>query len=161
MDGSPLLALLTGIERLAPVEALKASFIAYPLVNAAHIFAIGALVTLVLIMDLAVLGRLPTAGGDRAFAESFRPLALGAFALALATGLPMFAIRASEYAFNPAFRLKMLLLLLTGINLAIFALLDRKARIEGGYQAAAKACAILSMALWPAILLCGRFIGFI
>ena len=161
MDGSPLLALVTEIERLTPVEALKASFIAYPLVNAAHIFGIGSLVTLVLMIALAVLGRLPAAGGDRAFAGTLRRLALGAFALALATGLPMFAIRASEYAFNPAFRLKMLLLLVAGINLAIFALLDRKARTEGGYQAAAKACAILSMALWPAILLCGRFIGFI
>ncbi|APH74338.1 hypothetical protein BSQ44_01760 [Aquibium oceanicum] len=156
-----MLDLLTGLERLAPVEALKASFIAYPVINAAHIFAIGSLVTLVLMIDLAVLGRLPALRSRREFAGMLRPLALGALALALATGLPMFAIRASEYAFNPAIRLKMLLLLVAAINLAAFVLLDRSARTAGDYPAAAKACAVLSMALWPAILLCGRFIGFI
>ena len=42
---------LAGIEQLAFVRGLKASFVAYPIVNALHIMAIGALLTSVLLMD--------------------------------------------------------------------------------------------------------------
>ena len=41
------------IEHIGVAKALKASFVAYPLVNAAHILAIGALVTSVILMNLA------------------------------------------------------------------------------------------------------------
>lgn len=47
---------LAGIEQLALVRGLKASFVAYPIVNALHIMAIGALLTSVGLMDLSVLG---------------------------------------------------------------------------------------------------------
>ena len=48
--------LLQSIEQLGAVQLLKSSFIAYPVVNALHIAAIGALLTGVVLMDLAVLG---------------------------------------------------------------------------------------------------------
>lgn len=40
MDG-----FFAGIEQLALVQGLKASFVAYPIVNALHIMSIGALLT--------------------------------------------------------------------------------------------------------------------
>ena len=47
---------LAGIEQLAFARWLKASFVAYPVVNALHIMSIGALLTSVVLMDLRICG---------------------------------------------------------------------------------------------------------
>ncbi|MCV0394283.1 MAG: hypothetical protein K5872_13795 [Rhizobiaceae bacterium] len=142
--------LLSGIEQLAPVEALKASFWVYPLVNAAHIAAIGTLFACVMLMDFAALGvhrRLASAGA----VQLLRPVALSAFGVAVATGLLLFSVRATEYAVNPAFRLKLLLIVLAGLNFLLFTRTDPPPRTT----------ATVSLVLWCCVLLAGRFIGFL
>lgn len=151
---------LLAIEQLAPVRALKTSFYAYPLVNAAHVLSIGALLTSVILMDLRILGFL-AAQERRPFLRLMRRVAGVAFCGALATGLPMFAIRASEYVFNPAFPLKMALIALAGINLLALRVIATDA--DGGPSEAhgARLSAALSIVLWLGVLVCGRFIGFV
>src|SRR3990170_1097253 len=112
-------ALLAGIEQLAIVRGLKASFVAYPIVNALHIMSIGALLTSVWLMDLRVLGAfrsLPQA----AFVALLRRTAFTAFAGALVTGSLLFSIRAREYAAMPIFLTKMTLILVAGVNFLVF-----------------------------------------
>ena len=150
---------LEAIEQLAPARALGASFYVYPLVSAAHVFFIGVLLTTVILMDLRIVGFLDSQD-RRPFVKLMRRLALVAFCGALVTGIPMFSIRASEYFFNPAFRVKMLLIMLAGLNLLalrFFASDPDGAPAEKG----ARLFAGLSMALWIGVLVCGRFIGFV
>ncbi|TIN22537.1 MAG: hypothetical protein E5Y31_18240, partial [Mesorhizobium sp.] len=88
---------LAGIEHLALARWLKASFIAYPVVNALHIMSIGALLTSVVLMDLRICGAfrsLPHA----AFIALLRRIALNAFAGALVTGSLLFSVKANTYA---------------------------------------------------------------
>lgn len=143
---------LADIEQSAYATALRESFVVYPLVNAAHILSIGAVIAYVLLMDAKYLGwtREP-AGVDRLL----RSLVVVAFVVAVLTGLSLFAVQARQYGDNPAFRIKLLLILAAGLNLAIFSWLDR------GGQPAARISALASMILWPAILVAGRFIGFV
>ena len=75
-------ALLGSLEQLALIKALKTSFFAYPIVNALHILAIGALLTSVLLMDLRVIGVIRSLD-EQPFVRLLRRVALGAFALAL------------------------------------------------------------------------------
>ena len=150
---------LAGIERLAAVEALKTSFVVYPLVNALHILSIGTLVGAILVMDLRLLG----VGRDVAAAPLLRLLrrVIGvAFALAVLSGLALFSIRASEYAANPAFRAKLALLALAGLNFAAFHVLARGTD-PSAPPPAARAMAVLSIGLWVSVLVAGRFIGFV
>ncbi|MER8368312.1 DUF6644 family protein [Mesorhizobium sp. M1348] len=153
MDG-----FFAGIEQLALVRGLKASFVAYPIVNALHIMAIGALLTSVWLMDLRVLGvfrSLPQA----AFVALLRRTALGAFGGALVTGSLLFSVRASEYAAMPIFLAKMTLILLAGANFLVF-----MRRAKGGDEPAGRATAVLavlSLVLWTSVLFAGRFIGFL
>jgi hypothetical protein len=150
--------ILSGIEQLAFVRGLKASFVAYPIVNALHIMSIGALLTSVWLMDLRVLGAfrsLPQA----AFIALLRRTALSAFAGALVTGLLLFSVRAREYAAMPVFLAKMTLILLAGANFLVF-----MRRAKGGDEPAggvATILAVLSMVLWTSVLFAGRFIGFL
>ncbi|RWE70112.1 MAG: hypothetical protein EOS50_13670 [Mesorhizobium sp.] len=151
---------LAGIEQLALVRALKASFVAYPIVNALHIMSIGALLTSVWLMDLRVLGAfrsLPYA----AFIALLRRTAFAAFAGALVTGSLLFSVRASEYAAMPIFLTKMTLILLAGANFLVFL---RLSRVRGGEEpvgGTVALLAVLSLVLWTSVLMAGRFIGFL
>ncbi|RUV15315.1 DUF6644 family protein [Mesorhizobium sp. M7A.F.Ca.MR.245.00.0.0] len=145
-----------GIEHLALARWLKASFIAYPVVNALHIMSIGALLTSVVLMDLRICGAfrsLPYA----AFVALLRRTALAAFVGALVTGSLLFSVKASTYAGMPIFLAKMALILLAGINFFAFLRFAR-----GGDEPAGSAIlAVLSILLWTSVLFAGRFIGFL
>ncbi|RWN31441.1 DUF6644 family protein [Mesorhizobium sp.] len=149
---------LAGIEQLAFVRGLKASFVAYPIVNALHIMSIGALLTSVWLMDLRILGAfrsLPQA----AFVALLRRIAFAAFAGALVTGSLLFSVRAREYAAMPIFLTKMTLILLAGANFLVF-----MRRAKGGDEPAGGTVtilAVLSLVLWTSVLFAGRFIGFL
>ncbi|MBZ9890999.1 hypothetical protein EN925_33240 [Mesorhizobium sp. M7A.F.Ca.US.006.04.2.1] len=149
---------LAGIEHLALARWLKASFIAYPIVNALHIMSIGALLTSVVLMDLRICGAfrsLPQA----AFVALLRRIALSAFAGALVTGSLLFSVKAGTYAAMPVFLAKMALILLAGVNFLAFM---RFRRATGGdAPAGGIALAVLSMLLWTSVLFAGRFIGFL
>jgi hypothetical protein len=144
---------LEALQASGPASLLRGSFYLYPLLNALHILSIGALVTSALLMDLRVLGlgrSLPAGPVIRLL----RPVALTALASAAASGLLLFSVQPLDYAGNPAFRLKLLLLLAALANAAIFTFLRLHRR--GG-----KLSALLSIGLWLGVLVAGRFIGFV
>ena len=150
---------LEALEQLAPVRALRVSFYIYPLVNAAHVLAIGVLLTSVLLMDLRIMGRL-SAQPWRPFLKLMRRVGIAAFCGAVATGLLLFSVRAGEYFYNPAFRLKLLLIALAGLNLLALRVFASEA--DGTpKEKGASIFAGVSMALWLGVLVCGRFIGFL
>ena len=145
-----------GIEQLALARWLKASFVAYPIVNALHILSIGALLTSIMLMDLRICGAfrsLPYAG----FVGLLRRTALGAFTGALVTGLLLFSVKASTYAAMPIFLAKMTLILLAGVNFVAFMRFAR----GGDEPAGGTIPAVLSLMLWTSVLFAGRFIGFL
>ena len=150
---------LQAIEQLGPVRLLKSSFLAYPVVNALHIAAIGALFTSALLMDLAVLGAIRSVPREK-FVALLRRVALGAFVIAALTGLALFSIQATDYVRNPAFLLKLGLIGLAALNFLAFSILSRR-NANGETSTASRFCAIASILLWSGELLCGRLIGFV
>ena len=147
--------LLRGLEASPPAALLRASFTLYPIVNAAHILAIGVLVTTALLMDARVLGfgrRL----GSEVVIGSLRPITIGALLAALLTGFLLFSVRPLEYLYNPAFQIKMLLLAVAVVNAVAFTHFRLDRSPIGG-----KLMAATSVALWLCVLLAGRFIGFL
>ena len=151
---------LAGIEQLAFVRGLKASFVAYPIVNALHIMSIGALLTSVMLMDLQDRRRLPRAAlrGVRRAAAPHRICRVRRRAghrLAAVFG------QGEQYAAMPIFLAKMALILLAGANFLAFM---RFCRARGGDEPAggtATILAVLSLVLWTSVLFAGRFIGFL
>ena len=150
---------LESIEQLGAVRLLKASFLAYPIVNALHIAAIGMLFTSVILLDLVVLGAIRSVPREE-FVALLRRMALIAFAAAVLTGLTLFSVKASDYAQMPVFLLKLGLIAVAAINFLVFSALDKRSRIEEP-SPALRLSAVVSIALWSGVLLCGRFIGFL
>ena len=143
------------IERWPVVGLLRTSFYVYPIVSALHIAAIGALLTCVAFLDLRVLGGLQSIRGET-FDTVMRRAAISAFTAAALSGALLFSVRATDYGMSTLFRTKLLLILLAGSNLAVFL---RLARRPAG--AAERIAASASLCLWVAVLLCGRFLGFL
>jgi hypothetical protein len=148
------------IEQLAAVRLLKASFIAYPIVNALHIAAIGVLLTSVVLLDLAVLGAIRSLP-KKEFITLFRRIALVAFATAVLTGITLFSVKASDYVQMPVFLLKLGLIAAATVNFLVFSALDRQMDKQGHASSLLRFSAFASILLWSGVLLCGRFIGFL
>lgn len=145
---------LKWLETIWPVEIVKSSFIAYPLINALHIAAIGVLFTSVMLLDLRLIGlfnHMP----ERPFVSLLRRLALLAFSVALLSGLLLFLVRATHYAQLPVFLLKLSLIFAAGLNFLVFQSFEAV-----GAKRSRVPMAATSILLWAGVLLCGRLIGF-
>jgi hypothetical protein len=156
-------ALLESIERSALAEWMRTTLPAMQIVEAAHVVAAVMLFGTVLVVDLKLLG---VQDAHRAFARISRetlPLTWGAFGVAVITGTLMFTTSAHTYFGNAAFQWKSLALAAAGLNMVLFQLATphdsatwdggrppRKARIAG----------LVSLLLWAAVVLLGRWIGF-
>ena len=150
---------LQAIEQLGPVRLLKSSFVAYPVINALHIAAIGTLFGSVLLMDLSVLGSIRAIPREKLVAL-LRRVALIAFVIALLTGVTLFSVQATNYVRNPVFLAKLGLIVLATINFLAFTALDRSRRTTGT-SLTLRVLAVTSILLWSGVLLAGRFIGFV
>lgn len=151
--------LLAEIERLSAVSVLKSSFVAYPVVNGLHILAIGALVTSVLLMDFRLLGAF-TSLPSKPLMRVLRRLAFAAFAVAVLTGITIFAVRARHYAGSPVFLLKLTLIAVAIANFLLFSGLQAGRCESKPPTSLMRLSAVLSILLWLGVLFAGRFIGF-
>jgi len=152
------------IEGLAIAKAMRENLWLYPAVEIVHILGFVMLVGSVVMFDLRVLG-LSRQVSVRALARHLLPWSLAALVLIVPTGLLMFSAHASDFISNRAFQVKMGLLLAAGINAAIFhtgpyqrvAGWDTNATAPGG----ARLSVALSIAIWVAIISCGRLLAYL
>ena len=140
---------------------LQASWIAYLLVNAAHILGVALLLGSILVLDLRLLGGLRRVPLAVIGPLHTRVAAVGA-SLAVLSGLWLFTVRAAEYAENPAFLVKLALLGAALVNVALQHgnPAYREALRGGPLTGRIRTSAASSAMLWLAVLVAGRWIGF-
>jgi hypothetical protein len=114
-------------------------------------------------VDLRVLGVAALRYPVPVMLRELVPWAAWAFVFATVTGLAMFITRASAHVQNPAFQIKLALLLLAGVNIALFHFRALPAMLRDSRGDAAPALARvsagLSLLLWCAVMLAGRWVG--
>jgi hypothetical protein len=131
-------------------HGLRASTWVYPFVATLHAVGASLAVGAVVLMDLRLLGW--GANLDRAAVLRFAlPVALAGAALAMLSGLMMFATGAAHYARNPAFLLKMAALVFALWNALAF---HRSAAAAGRVHAAA------SLVAWLCVVAGGIFTAY-
>jgi hypothetical protein len=128
---------------------------AYPLLEVAHIAGIALLVGNLVLFELRVWG-LGAALPVQALARLALPLALAGFALAAGSGALMFASQPADLLASRVFLIKLALVALAGLNAAMFHWRGGSAHID----AAARVQTLLSLGLWLAVILCGRWIAY-
>jgi len=152
------------IEGLAIAKAMRENLWLYPAVEIVHIVGFVLLVGSVVMFDLRVLG-LSKQVSVKALARHLLPWSVAALLLIVPSGLAMFSAHANDFLGNRAFQLKMALLLAAGINAGIFhtgpfqsvAAWDTGAPAPAG----ARVSVALSIAIWVAIIGCGRLLAYL
>ena len=136
----------------------------YGIINLVHILGIMMLFGSILLLDLRLLGlwrTVPLA----ALSRPVIPLAITGFIVAVASGVPMLAVKAGDYADNPFLLIKFPAIFLALVNIWLVHRsaawrahrardLDRRERRQLAFGASA------SLALWLTVITSGRMIGY-
>lgn len=149
---------------LSPIaDWVSSSPIGFPNVEVVHVIAICIVFGTVTIMDLRLLGL--ASGTDRVTSLSRDTLTWtwGAFLVAAISGSLLWMSKAHVYMRDPWFYIKMSLIVVAGINMAIFHAVTWKTigHWDGGKPPrAAKIAGLSSLALWIVVIFSARVIGF-
>ncbi|HLI98436.1 MAG TPA: DUF6644 family protein [Bradyrhizobium sp.] len=134
-----------------------------PTVQTIHILAIAVVASSALMIDLRLIGVFWPNRPLRAVTARFMPLIWWPLLVLLATGAVMIIAEPARSLKNPAFQLKMLLLLAALIVTYLLQVLRRRNAAFGevtGPRAAAAALAVVSILLWSSIIFAGRWIAY-
>lgn len=154
---------LTRLQDLPFPRQIRESDWLFPTIETVHVFALVLIVGTILTVDLRLLG---LANKDRPFsqvASEMLPWTWVAFSIAALAGMLMFSSKALSYYGNIPFRVKMVCLLLAGINMVIFHWLGTRRLADwdqGRPPLPAKLSGGVSLLLWTVIVAAGRWIGF-
>ena len=145
-------------------ETIRASALAFPWLESIHVLAITLVFGSIAVVDLRLLGLASVSRPVTTLVRQILPITWIAFAIAVVTGGAMFLSNAVDYSKNLPFRMKMLLMLLAGLNMVFFHLVTYRsigtwdvarqtplgARWAGGF----------SVLTWLGVVAFGRWIGF-
>ena len=137
---------------------------AFQALETVHVIAIALVVGTIAIVDLRLLGLAST---QRPFAEIAKDClkwTWAAFAVAVLSGGLMFTSNAVKYLGALPFRMKLLFLLLAGLNMLAFELITARDMAAWGRERpvplAGKIAGALSLLLWLGTVTFGRWTGF-
>lgn len=157
-------AWLVWLEGSAVAVAMRQWLWLYPAVEIVHIIGFVILVGAAAMFDLRLLG----VSRQLAVTDMARHLlrwARVSLLLVVPSGFLMFMAHATEMAANPAFRLKLLLIALAGLNAAMFHKGPFRSVTNWNQNmaipAAAKVAAVLSLVLWVGVIACGRLLAYL
>jgi uncharacterized membrane protein len=139
--------------------------ILFPWIESVHVLAIVLVIGTISIVDLRLLGLASRDISARGLMRDIIPYTWGAFAVAAITGSLMFSSDATHYAHNRLFQAKLVMLMLAGLNMAVFHVfgvrdIERWEAPGATPPLAAKTAASISLLVWIAVVSLGRGTGF-
>ena len=155
---------VAALESLPIAVAMRHDLWLYPTVEIAHIAGFVVLVGSIVVLDLRLLG-LSRGIPVRLLIRHVVPWSAGALLVIVPSGVLMFIAHASDFLTNPAFQVKLALILLAAVNAGLFhtrvyrsvGMWDRDVRVP----AFARFHAGASLALWFGVLACGRLLAYV
>lgn len=160
-----MLSFCKWLEQTSVGASVRESLWLFPAIETLHLLGMAALVGTIAVFDLRLLGWIMRRERVSELAGRLLPWSWAGFAVQALTGALLFTSEAVKIYTNPAFRVKMLLIFLTGLHALIFhrtiyrdvATWDASAVLPAG----AKVAGFVSIVLWVGIVAAGRFIGFV
>ena len=159
-----LLEVCEWLETTRLAVAIQESLYGFAIVVAVHILGIAASVGMLLWVDLRLLGVALT---HRPLNEVYRSLApwfAAGFGIMLLSGGALFIAFATAAYGNPFFRIKLLLLLLAGVNAVVFHRFAAPApegpADVGTLRPAARVAGLVSLLIWAGVIVMGRMMSY-
>jgi hypothetical protein len=144
--------------------ALRESLFMWPFLESAHVLTLMLFAGTAAMLDLRLLGVAFRGVPATAFTGRLLPWTRVAFAIMTITGVALVYANPVRYYFNLFFRIKVLLLVVAGVNIWWF-----HGRTHHGVAdwdtaptppRAARAAAIVSLAAWTAVIVAGRMVAY-
>ena len=157
-------AWLEALDRSGVSTAMRDSLWLYPAVESVHLLGLATLVGCAAAFDLRLLGvsrHLPA----RATARHLLWCARTGFAVAAVSGFLLFTSDPVALAGNPAFRWKLLLIVVAGLNALRFHLGPFRGAVNWDREVpaplSAKLAAAVSLVVWAGVVTAGRLIAYV
>jgi hypothetical protein len=153
------------LEHTVVGASVRESLWLFPVIETVHLLGMAALVGTIGVFDLRLLGLAMKRARVGELGARLLPWTWLGFAVQVVTGAVLFASEAVKIYANPAFRLKMLLIVFAGVQALIFQWIMRRDAAKwdesGVLPVGAKVAGGVSILLWVGIVAAGRFIGFV
>ena len=137
----------------------------FPIIESLHVLAITFVVGTISMVDLRLLGLASRQRAVSRLTDEVLPWTWGGFVVAVVTGGLMFASSATKYFDNTPFRIKVVMLMLAGANMAVFHLVTHRSVAQWDENPStpvgAKVAGGLSLLFWFGVVAAGRWIGFV
>jgi hypothetical protein len=144
--------------------AIRESAVLFPWIESVHVLALTLVVGSISIVDLRLLGVVSANRSVGSVSADVLPFTWTAFVVAVLTGSALFTSHAVGYAQNFQFRMKLLLLVLAGVNMLTFHWIMGRGLGRWSEPRATpwqgKVAGLISLMLWIGIVAFGRWIGF-
>ncbi len=143
--------------------AMRMSTWFFPTFDVIHTLGIVLVAGTIMLVDLRLLGLALRGEPVAAMVRRIVPWTLRGFALMLVTGALLFCSEAVKLYHSPAFRIKLILLALAGLNALIFHLTIYRDVANWDHAAVpirARLTGLLSLAFWISIIAAGRAIAY-
>jgi hypothetical protein len=145
-------------------ETVRANELLFPWFESVHVLAITLVLGSIAVVDLRLLGLASRGRPVSRLVRAVLPVTWCAFGVAVITGATLFTSNAVAYAKNFPFQMKMLLMLLAGLNMLVFHFVTYRSvgawDEAGSTPFAARFAGGFSIAVWLGIVAFGRWIGF-
>lgn len=157
-------ALLHWLESTALAIRIRDGLYLFPVMESIHVIGLALVFGTIVVIDLRLLGWASSHRPFQKVAADILKWTWAAFALTAVTGAFMFMANATVYYNNFYFRIKILLLVLSAVNMLAFELTARRtvSQWDGAPSApaAGKRVAMASLLIWLGVIFAGRMIGF-
>ena len=153
------------LENSSWATAIHQSLWLFPMLETAHLFGIISLVGATSALDLRLIGLTMKGEPVSRLAGRLLPWAWAGLTIQVVTGFCLFASEATRCFENKAFRIKMVMLVLAGLNALIFhqTVYRRVTSVDDApaTPVGAKLAGCCSILLWFGIVAAGRWIAFL
>jgi len=151
------------LENTAIAIEIRQSLWLYPVIQFFHIAGIVFLVGSIMIFDLRLLGVARRLDAD-ILGRSMVRISKAGFLITILSGFLLFIAHATDWAENPLFWIKILLIIIAVLNAVFFnkLILNRIHRWEtyGNLPLRVRASGVVSLLLWFIIIAAGRFLAY-
>jgi hypothetical protein len=159
-----LLELCQRLQNTTFATALLESQYLWLIIESAHVIGLSISVGLIAITDLRLIGAFQRRAPVSEVLQQLRPWLLGGFALMFLTGALLFVSEAATVYASPWFKLKLLFLLLAGINALWFEFkLGRTLKSWNELERpplGARIAGWTSLGSWTAVIVFGRWVAY-
>jgi hypothetical protein len=148
----------------APATAVRESTVAFPVIQTFHILGIILMAGTIALVDLRLLGLVFRKAPVIDIARPLLPVTWIGFGVMVLSGSLLFAAQSEKIYQNIFLQVKLVLLIVAGVNVVLFHSTTYRSIQAWGASvqppAHAKVAAVLSLALWAAVIVTGRFIAY-